>query len=1061
MDLLTTLVSTLAGKLAEKAFMQVAGELPPRIKRIMGGDPTALQKCFIAGFEAALKEMRAPTRERLQRYADLVNHFLEMPEVSEELAKLVDVGAITADPTRALDLARLNDAFTRAYPIAENPEAYTGLNFPAALRAFARAYTAALERQADQFPWIQIGLLKELVARVDARPTRNTLREMYLDWLARDCDLLPLSLDPKEATPGAAKATLREVYVPLDVASLPKESKKQSRKTGTPTIEQFDPDARAERVPALRALAGSRLAVLLGDPGSGKTTLINYLALCLAMHELDPDAGWLAHLEDWQPGALLPVRVVLRHFANDAIPANAQRGNAGMLWKYLEDETEQHGYKEFFADLRAELLNQGGLILLDGLDEVPDSDGRRARVCEAILDFALTAKQCRCIVTCRTYAYPRNPLAGFDAFPITRFSPEQIETFIDRWHDAVREKELWSLDEARAQADALKIALDPQRKPALADLATRPLLLTLMAMLSTSAQGKLPEDRADLYEQCVELLIENWQRRKIIRDATGKSRVEGGLLEEVGIEKAALRRALHRLAFDAHARQGKHARGAQTADIQPAELEMILKPAVGGEEKFNLAVEYIKNRAGLIYWRDPTYTFPHRSFQEYLAACHLGNLGNYLEETRRLVREDAEWWREVFLLEAGRQRAHLGTAIALVDALCRTDCEKIAQPQTIDWQSAILAGQALVELRLPQQIEEKRKQNEDVELFETPLNRVRCWLGTLLETMHLTPQERADAGIALGWLSDPRADVTTPFPVLVPVPGGTYWIGDDKKYERERPRHQVTLTPFWIGKYPVTNAQFEHFIDAKGYDTERFWTPAGWNWRQGKYEPDLSHYEDKDLRERVREWIEARKERGQPEFWKDRRWNISNHPVVGVTWFEAMAYCAWLTAKLKVQSEKLKVWQDGKLLTFNFELDPLAARLPTEVEWEAAARGAQENVWPWGNTFDAKLANTFESEIKHTTAVGQYPAGESPFFARDMAGNVWEWCRTLYQPYPYQVEDGRENLKSDKPRVLRGGSWIYRNDLARGAYRSVGYPVIYRDYVGFRVVVSSSLNSEF
>ena len=1029
MDPLSTLIATVAAELAEKVFVQVMGELPGRLRRTIEGDPAkraALENAFRAGLEAALKEMRAPSRERLERYAGLLEHFLQLPETAEELGKLVDVGAVTDDPTRALDLARLDELFKKTFPIAENAEGYAGLNFPAALRAFVRAYTAAIEKQADKFPWIQIGLLKELVSRTDVRPSRNTLREMYLDWLAKYCDLLPLSVfKSQEAAPGVeAKATLRQVYVPLDMLWRPPEKKRRDQEPHAWTPEELSEVTKEDRVPALRALSQTPHAVLLGDPGSGKTTLTNHLALCLAMDELEPDAAWLARLEEWDPKWLLPARIELRKFAASAHVARAAEGNAGMVWQFLKDQMEEHACPEFYPVFRAELLEKGGVVILDGLDEVPDTDRRRERVREAIGDFAARTKKCRLIVTCRTYAYPSAALAGFDAFPLLPFNAEQIAQFIDKWYEAVKGKEQLSDQEAWERAAMLKSAVNPERNRYIADLATRPLLLTLMAMVY-AAKGKLPEDRADLYERCVQLLLDSWQERKKV-----SGEIEKSLAEEIGVEEGAIRNALNRVAYNAHARQGQsEKRQFRSADVQASDLKSAL--ALDSEAKFQTVFRYIHHRAGLVYWRGgDTYAFPHRSFQEYLAACHLFTLQDPPSAARDLVRRDPEWWREVYLLQVGQLRLKLGTAVGFVTILCPELFPPKTAPDLADWRSAILAGQALDELRLKEQIEATRRRGESAAWLEAPLEYVRGWLVALLETTHLTPRERADAGLSLGALGDPR-DLYE----LCRVPAGEFTMGNDRSgEEREKPAHAVFVPEFYIARYPVTCAQYRKFVGAKGYEKLDYWKTQA-----------------------AKEWLQKS---GQttPVLWDDPRWNQPNLPVVGVTWFEANAYCEWLTER--VASGELRIGSEAQPTIRNSQF---AIRLPTEAEWEKAAtwdaERKQKRVYPWGDTFDPDKANTYEGQnpIGSTTPVGIYPHGASPCGALDMAGNVWEWCNTLYQEYPYRLDAKHESAEAEGTRVWRGGSWEGTDIFARGAFRLYADPGPWLDNIGLRVVVAPSL----
>jgi len=253
---------------------------------------------------------------------------------------------------------------------------------------------------------------------------------------------------------------------------------------------------------------------------------------------------------------------------------------------------------------------------------------------------------------------------------------------------------------------------------------------------------------------------------------------------------------------------------------------------------------------------------------------------------------------------------------------------------------------------------------------------------------------------------------------LVRVPAGEFLMGSDE-YEDEKPPHKVYLDEYHIGRYPVTNAEFDRFVQDGGYRNSEWWTDAGEKWRG-----------DRSDRERY-----------------GGVFDLPNHPVVGVTWYEAAAYARWA-----------------------------GMRLPAEAEWEKAARGTDGRQWPWGNTFDASRCNSYESWRGSrglltrlfsllcrrgyisggTTPVGQYsPDGDSPYGVTDMAGNVWEWCRTKwvesYKEYEKAAED-RENIEGEADRVVRGGSWRYDPGHVRAAYR-FGYVPSHRDVlVGFRVV---------
>jgi formylglycine-generating enzyme required for sulfatase activity len=213
--------------------------------------------------------------------------------------------------------------------------------------------------------------------------------------------------------------------------------------------------------------------------------------------------------------------------------------------------------------------------------------------------------------------------------------------------------------------------------------------------------------------------------------------------------------------------------------------------------------------------------------------------------------------------------------------------------------------------------------------------------------------------------------------------------------ERETSQHEVTLGAYGISRYPVTNAEFARFVEDGGYAAREHWTEAGWKQKESAG------------------WT-------QPRYWEDERWNDPSQPVVGVSWYEALAYCRWLAAKT------------GR-----------AHRLPSEAEWEKAARSADGRRYPWGNDWDPSRCNNQETGPGHTTPVGQYPQGDSPYGVSDMVGQVWEWCSSKYGGtgaapefgYPYTPGDGREDLEGDDTRIIRGGSWNDGAGWCRCAYR--------------------------
>jgi len=241
----------------------------------------------------------------------------------------------------------------------------------------------------------------------------------------------------------------------------------------------------------------------------------------------------------------------------------------------------------------------------------------------------------------------------------------------------------------------------------------------------------------------------------------------------------------------------------------------------------------------------------------------------------------------------------------------------------------------------------------------------------------------------------PKNEMTIMLPgdvpmVFVQVPAGKFWMGADNNdpiaNKGEKPMHEVYLDEYWIGKYPVTNRQFQQFYSAKS--------------KQQNY-----------------------------LFYREKK---ASHPVVYIDWEDAHSFCQWLE---KRTSKKIV--------------------LPTEAQWEKAARGTDHRIYPWGNPPPAKELACYWRSFSKTTAVGSFPAGASPYGAMDMAGNVWEWVADWYANYYYK-QSPRENPVgpvNGSLKVLRGGSWYDHKSYMRSTVRLAISSTKFSDYIGFRCAI--------
>ena len=825
----------------------------------------------------------------------------------------------------------------------------------------------------------------------------------YLEYIAPLCQRLPLiGLDPKaKDTP----LTLDAVYTALDT----KTCERAAEVPGAPGEEP-------KPLSAIQTVARHSCVVLKGDPGSGKSTFISHLSLCLAKHHLEPDKKWLERLGGWPADACpLPLTIVLRDFVR-AQPERLPEPCARCVWDFFL-KTLGDARLAACGDVLETALNLGrAIVFLDGLDEVP-TDAQRDFVRACAVKFTERFLHSRLLLTCRTIPYQSMRLEGVADFELAPFDDEKISKFITTWYTAHVPKP-FSREVAEERRNALQQAV---QRPELRRLAGNPMVLTDMALLHTH-RGRLPDDRAKLYKEVIELLLLRWD------EARQGCRLQD-LLREAQRDENDLLRTLATVAFNAHSRSADRDSD-QAGDIPHHELLFALQE-LHPQKSLDWAqrvIDTIRDRAGLlIAVQEHTFRFPHRSFQEYLAAVHLTKDKDFAGKVLSLL-DETGYWREVIKWAAGRV-THVDDMVewkgfALLRRLCPTD----QAPARLPWHRVWLAGEALLEISLA-----KATQFDEGPAFVT---RIRSLLQQLLAKDALTPLERAQAGITLGQLGDERPGVATHSrpgkkdqpdllwtAVIEPddflMGGREHWQG--KIQFKHRLQHA-----FRVAVYPVTVAQFAVFIQDGGYARKELWTEAGWDWREEG-------------------------QRTRPDDYGSV-FETPNHPRVGVTWYEAVAFCHWVNATFAPEELKLpRGWE---------------VRLPSEAEWERAARHTDGRVFPWGNEEQGteQRCNMSKTGLYQTSAVGLFPRGNAACGAADMAGNVLEWTRSLWGAdwqkatfdYPYQPDDGREELDAPAEirRVSRGGSWRYEADTERCDFRCRGEADNSGSETGFRVVAS-------
>jgi Sulfatase-modifying factor enzyme 1/SEFIR domain/NACHT domain len=789
--------------------------------------------------------------------------------------------------------------------------------------------------------------------RFDAQPAEITdyLHELIHNQYSRH-DQRYVALEAKERRSSSLERAMDTV---IDTDVILRDFNLEAETTHERPQEKHYDDA-LEAYRALKNKPVRRLAVL-GEPGGGKSFSLQRIAVEYARQALQDAA------------APVPMLVLLGFWTQEDVPLPAfiitQLGPLGHHFTTLRDQ-------------------QRAVLMLDGLNEIPP--GQRAAKIEQIKTLARDERFVSVIVSCREKDFTSDCRLPFDTLLLQPLKPSQIMTFLERmyalkndgedagsqaaerfwqlagghairavwdvWRQAGANLDLfWSAETVPAENPAVhaltsweqdwlwrQVRFNPRN---LLRVAMNPYLLFIITALP-----QIPRNRAQLFQGFLNNL---YRREKQAREKRQDANIP--VRKDWESTLVALATAMQRA--------NSSNNGVQTAlprNQCPASLTQVL---------LDFSID-----ASVLQIKDHDIRFTHQLLQEYLASRVLLDASYDAAQSVHAFWPGDHWWArsgwevvaEIAAESCGDDRAAQTRLIAwLAQANPEIACTVWRHLGRFDLPQPVLAG--IAEQWLPRM----------TDAVLEPVANARAAIGNAMGYFGL--DTRKGIGLRAGGLSDID---------WVKIPSGEFIYQNGP---------HPPLRVFYIARYPVTNIQFQAFIDAGGYQNAAWW---------------------QDLAERIEE--PEIPERHEP-----------NAPRETVSWFEAVAFCRWLSAQLGY-----------------------AVTLPTEQQWERAARGTQGLQYPWGNEFRQDFSNCHGS-IGRTSAAGIYPQAASPEGVMDLAGNVWEWCLNEYS-IPANCR-----LSGHKARVVRGGSWGDGPGFVRSSVRVNSLPG-YRDVnIGFRVLCESAI----
>ncbi|MFM9960895.1 MAG: SUMF1/EgtB/PvdO family nonheme iron enzyme [Planctomycetaceae bacterium] len=745
----------------------------------------------------------------------------------------------------------------------------------------------------------------------------------YLTRLAEETSRLKL--------PGMGRSFLidlpiADAYVPLQTTLFRQMQEHGLERSQKHHTESAGDVTDLERVFHEAARLGQRGVVLLGEPGSGKTTGARQIAWRLAGGNRSPEDLGL-------PAGITPVLLRFRNLNRAAL------ADPNGLRRFLADETRSAAAAKGL-DEPGEALDQlsappgGGLLwILDGLDEVIDP-AARAQVSTWVTQAISQRPSDWFLVTCRFAGYNRKGVslgAQFVEFHVCPLSEKQIGQFVGDWFRAA-DKLLNHPEMAEAHANKLLNLLNrpDYQTQQLRRLCQYPLMLTILCVVFHEGQQNLPQDRFELYELCVLVLLKHLRQQVYELELTRNER------NVLPVDPIAAKTVLARMAWWMHGEQQREAASMEelAAEAKRGLAQVSLGCGLGDDGR--AFIERMKDETGILAGDNQgRYGFLHLTFQEYLAADHAVREGLAQDLASRAT---DSWWEEVTLLSLSRTgpffEVFFRELLANGIAETRPDVAEHFLAEAKGFSAA-----PFLEVLSPNNSAPPRRVVAVLRLLRERATKIPG-LAEIVSPFatSVDPETQGFAREILGRLGITLPPVTNERNVFVDertgitfvsIPDGEFDMGSNE-YDDERRVHRVRLShDFWLAKYPVTNAQYGEYMKSAG----------------PKVEP--------------------------PAYWDNRRFNQPEQPVVGVSWHDAQAFCEWAGCRLPTEAEWEYACRAGEPGKYSFGNDESQLG---EYAWFADNSGSQTqpvgtkrpnawglydmhgNVWEWcEDIYDAEL----------------------------------------------------------------------------------------------------------